>query len=88
MSFQSSNHGNRPLFFQPRTRPSISTLRTYWNGGKDDFLLLNVHVNRRNHTLAIHSNKFPENEAGIRLVGISQVDKNTSCLLGCWMEVG
>ena len=30
----------------------------------------------------------PENEAWIRLVGISQVDKNTSCFLGVWMEVG
>ena len=88
MSFQSSNHENRPLCLQPRTRPSISTLRTYWNGGKDDSLLLNVHVNRGNHTLASHSNKFPENEAGIGLVDISQVDQNTSCLLGCWMEVG
>ena len=76
------------LSIQPRTRPSISTLRKYWNGGKDNSLLLNVHVNRWKHTLAIHSNKFPMNEAGIRLVGISQVDKNTSCLLGCWMEVG
>ncbi len=76
------------LSIQPRTRPSISTLRKYWNGGKDNSLLLNVRVNRWKHTLAIHSNKCPENEAGIRLVGISQVDKNTSCLLGCWMEVG
>ena len=56
--------------------------------GKDHSLLLNVHVDRGNHTLAIHSIKFPEKEAGICLVGISQVDKNTSCLLGCWMEVG
>ena len=88
MSFQSSNHENRPLCLQARTRPSISSLGKYLNGGKDDTLLLNVHVNRRNHTLAIHSNKCPENEAGIRLVGISQVDKNTSCLLGGWMEVG
>ena len=56
--------------------------------GNDNSLLRNIHVNRWNHTLSIHSNKFPENEAGIWLVGISQVDKNTSCLLGCWMEVG
>ena len=75
MSFQSSNHENRPLCLQPRTRPSISTLRKYSNGRKDDSLLLNVHVNRGNQTLAIHSNKFPENVAGICLVGISQVDK-------------
>ena len=83
MSFQSSNNDNRPLGLQRRTRPSISRLRKYWNGGKDNSLLLNIRVNRRNHTLAIHSNKFPENEAGIRLVVISQVDKYKSCLMGC-----
>ena len=57
-------------------------------GGKDKSLLRNIHVNRCNHTLAIHSNKFPENEPGISLVGISQFDKKKSCLKGCWMEVG
>ena len=76
------------LSIQPRTRPSISILRKYWNGGKNNSLLLNIHVNRWKHTPAIHSMNFPENEAGICLVVITQVDKNTSCLLGCLMEVG